>query len=70
MGRSNVTAMRELAIRRAAIARAIKQPLPKGGALRKLTGKRKQRRGPALYWTDNGGLSDGRDKEEQHRCEQ
>lgn len=43
MGRSNVTAMRELALRRAAIARALKQPLPKGKTLREIVNKRRQR---------------------------
>ena len=43
MGRSNVTAMRELALRRAAIARALKQPLPKGKTLREIMNKRRQR---------------------------
>lgn len=43
MGRSNVTAMRELALRRAAIARAIKQPLPKGKTLREIVSKRRQK---------------------------
>ena len=42
-GRSNVTAMRELALRRAAIARALKQPLPKGNTLRNIVSKRRQR---------------------------
>ena len=42
-GRSNVTAMRELAIRRAAIARALKQPMPKGKTLREIVNKRRQR---------------------------
>ena len=42
-GRSNVTAMRELAIRRAAIARALKQPMPKGKTLREIVSKRRQR---------------------------
>ena len=42
MGRSNVTAMRELALRRAAIARALKQPLPKGKTLREIVNKRRQ----------------------------
>ena len=43
MGRSNITAMRELALRRAAIARALKQPLPKGKTLREIANKRRQR---------------------------
>lgn len=43
MGCSNVTAMRELALRRAAIARALKQPLPKGKTLREIVNKRRQR---------------------------
>ena len=43
MGRSNITAMRELALRRAAIARALKQPLPKGKTLREIVNKRRQR---------------------------
>ena len=43
MGRSNVTAMRELALRRAAIAKALKQPLPKGKTLREIVNKRRQR---------------------------
>ena len=42
-GRSNVTAMRELALRRAAIAKALKQPLPKGDTLRDIVNKRRQR---------------------------
>lgn len=42
-GRSNVTAMRELALRRAAIAKALKQPLPKGDTLREIMNKRRQR---------------------------
>lgn len=43
MGCSNVTAMRELALRRAAIARALKQPLSKGKTLREIVNKRRQR---------------------------
>ena len=43
MGRSNIPAMRELALRRAAIARALKQPLPKGKTLREIVNKRRQR---------------------------
>ena len=43
-GRSNVTAMRELALRRAAIAKALKQPLPKGEVLRGIMNKRRRQR--------------------------
>ena len=52
MGRSNVTAMRELALRRAAIAKALKMPLPKGGALRKIMDKRRQQQRQELAAVD------------------
>lgn len=51
-GRSNVTAMRELALRRAAIAKALKQPLPKGDTLRDIVNKRRQRQRQELAAID------------------
>ena len=51
-GRSNVTAMRELALRRAAIAKALKQPLPKGEALRGIMNKRRRQQRQELAAID------------------